>query len=183
MKKYNLAFIDVETTGFDPINQEILEIGCVLAKQVPANGRGATLEIVDEFDYKIKPENLAAADPEALRINGYNEMEWMFAPSLTQVMEQFADKTEGAMMVAHNLTFDWQFIEQAFKKTGIKNKMHYGKLDTISIAFAKLYHLEAIQRFNLASLAEYFGIQNAKAHTALADARTTFEVYKKLIEL
>ena len=183
MKKHNLAFIDLETTGFDPVENEIIEIAGLIAKQVPQTGRGAKLEVLGEFEYKIKPERLETADPEALRINGYNELEWMFAPNLAQVMKDVAGKTEAATFVAHNLTFDWRFLNEAFKKTGVKNKMHFAKIDTLSLAFGKLYHKPEVDKFSLKALTEYFGIKNNHAHTALADVRAMFEIYKKLLEI
>lgn len=182
MKKHNLAFIDLETTGLDPHVHEIIEIGGIVAKQVPKpNRRGATLEIVDEFEFKIKPERIELAEPEALRINGYNESEWLFAPDLAQVLKIISPKIADSVMIAQNITFDWSFLEQAFKKKGIKNPMHFIKLDLISISFAKLYENDAAQKFSLQAMAEYFGIKNEKAHTALADIRTAVEIYKKLL--
>ncbi len=183
MKKHNLAFIDVETTGFDPDRHEVIELGCVLAEQIPTAGRGPKLAVKHELEYKIKPQNIAAAEPKALIVNGYNEADWLFAAELEQVMTDFADKVKGATFVAHNLAFDQPFIDRAFKKAGVQNPMHFTKLDTISIAFARLYHQEQVQRFSLRSLAEFFGIENEKAHTALSDAKTTFLIYQKLLEI
>ena len=188
MKKHNLVFIDLETTGLDPGVHEIIEIGGMVARQVPRVSvsagvkRGAELEIIEEFEFKIKPEHLELAEPEALRINGYNDAEWLFAPDLKKVLETISSKIKDAVMVAQNVTFDWSFLNQAFKKTGIKNPMHYHKLDLISLAFAKLYDNERLQRFSLQALAEHFGIKNERAHTALADVRATVEIYKKLLD-
>ena len=181
MKKHNLAFIDIETTGLDPLKHEIIEFGCILAKQLPQVGRGPKLELIEEFEFKIKPEHLEMADPQALRINGYNEADWLFAGELKQVLKTVAEKTEGAIMVAQNVTFDWSFLDAGFKKTGIENKMHYPKLDLLSIAFARLYNDEKAQYFNLKSLTELCGLSNERAHTALADTRVTYEIYKKLL--
>ena len=61
--------------------------------------------------------------------------------------------------------------------------MHYHKLDTISIAWAKFHKDTDVIHFSLRELCERFGIKNEKAHTALSDARATFELYKKLMEL
>lgn len=183
MKKHNLAFIDLETTGLDPDRHEIIEIGGVIAKQIPQEGRGCQLEIIDEFEFKVKPENLEGADPQALRINGYNDADWVFAADLKQVMEAVSEKAASANLVAQNVTFDWSFLDKAFKKTGVQNKMHYHKIDVIALAYAKFYHDPTFQRFNLSSLAEHFDIKNDKAHTALADIKTTYEIYKRLLEI
>lgn len=182
MKKKDLAFIDLETTGLDAERHEIIEIGAIIARQIPKDGQGNELEIIEEFDLKIKPEHIETSDPEALNINGYNEMDWMFAISLESAMKLLAEKTEGAMLVAQNVSFDWLFLEKAFFKTGIQNKMDYHRIDILSMAYAKLYHDPRAQKFSLRSLCEYYEIKNERAHTALADIRAEYEVYKKLIQ-
>lgn len=178
-----MAFIDLETTGFDPEKHEIIEIGGIIAKPVPVPGRGPKLETVDEFEFKIKPEHLETADPEALRINSYNDTDWLFAPPLLEVMKLIQDKTADCIMVGQNVQFDWKFIEMAFKKCNLDNKMHYHKLDLIPMVFAKKYHDENLKNFNLSSLAEHFGVKINGAHSALADIKATFEIYKKVLEI
>lgn len=179
MKNKNLAFIDIETTGFDMERQEIIEIGCVIVKQE----HGTPTGIVEEFEIKIKPQRINEADPEALAINGYNEASWMFALDLPQAMELFASKVKDCIMVAHNVAFDYSFLAKAFAVTGVENTMFYAKLDTISFAYAKLKDDETVTRYSLGALCDRFGIENEKAHTALADARATYEVYEKLLSL
>ena len=181
MRKNNLAFIDVETTGFDPQKHEVIEIGCVVVKQL--NDIGTEFQVVKELELKIKPERLEDADPGALRVNGYNDADWLFAHTLQEAMTAFAEATKDAVFVAHNLAVDYSFIQEAFKKTGIENKMFFQKMDTISIAFAKLHKDPTVERFSLQKLTEYFGIVNQRAHTALADARATFEVYEKMMKM
>jgi DNA polymerase III epsilon subunit family exonuclease len=181
MKTHNLAFIDVETTGLDPDVHEIIDLGVVLARQVPQEGKGPALEVLDEFEYKIIPERIFNADPESLKINGYAPEKWAGAKPLKEVMEDFAKRTQGASFVAHNMAFDLEFIKRAFERAGVKNLMHYHKIDTISLAFAKLYHDPKVEKFSLRFLCEYYGIKNENAHTALSDARATFELYKKLV--
>jgi DNA polymerase-3 subunit epsilon len=179
MKNKNLAFIDIETTGFNPETQEIIEIGCIIVKQ----NNGVPAEIIHEFELKIKPEKLENADPEALAINGYNEAEWLFASTLEQAMVVFAEKTKDCIFVAHNAAFDWSFVSKAFSLTGVENKMFYAKIDTISFALAKLHRDPELTRYSLAALCERFGITNDRAHSALADTRAMVEIYRKLVEL
>jgi len=181
MRKNNLAFIDVETTGFDAQKHEIVELGCVIVKQL--DDKGSSFEVIKELEIKIKPERLEDADPGALRVNGYNDADWLFAHTLQEAMTRFAEVTKDTVFVAHNIAFDYSFIQEAFKKTGIENKMFFQKLDTISIAYAKLHTDTSVERFSLQKLTEHFGIINKRAHTALADARATFEIYEKLMKL
>lgn len=183
MKNNNLLFLDLETTGLDPDRHEIVEIGAILARQTARPGKTASVEIIEEIEIKVKPEHIETAEPEALNVNGYNEAEWVFATDLKQALESLTKKADKAVVVAQNTPFDVSFLEHAFRKTDLKYPFGHHSLDTVSLAYAKLSGEEGINKFTLWSLCEYFGIKNEKAHTAMADVRATFEVYKKLIEL
>jgi len=175
MKKHNFTFLDIETTGLNVIEHEIIEIGCVVTTP--------KLKVIEEFEIKIKPEHIENADPVALKVNHYDPTNWKDAKSLKDAMKTISQKTKDCIMVGQNVAFDSGFLENAFLKTGIKNSMHYHKLDTISIAWAKLHRNRKITNFSLRELCLYFGIKNEKAHTGLSDARATFKLYKKLMEL
>jgi len=175
MRKHNFAFIDIETTGLNLTKHEIIEIGCVLA--TPA------LEVIEEFELKIKPEHIEDADRVALKVNHYDPFNWENAQSLKDGMKILSKKTKDCIMVGQNVAFDSGFLEYAFIKTEMVNSMHYHKLDTISIAWAKLHGESDVNHFSLRELCLRFGIKNENAHTALSDARATFELYKKLMEL
>lgn len=175
MRKHNFAFIDIEATGLNLREHEVIEIGGVITDP--------ELNIIDEFEIKIKPENLENADPVSLKVSQYNEKGWESAISLEEAMKLFVGKVRDCIMVGHNVAFDAGFIEHAFNKTGIQNPMHYHKLDTVSIAWAKMHNDPELERFSLHELCLKFDIKNKKAHTALSDARATYELYKKLMSL
>ena len=175
MRKHNFAFIDIETTGLNLISQEIIEIGCVLATE--------SLEVIEEFELKIKPEHIENADSVALRVNHYDPSDWKDAQSLKAVMKIFSEKVKDCIMVGHNVAFDAGFLEYAFNKTNIQNTMHYHKFDTVSIAWAKMHKDPKLEHFSLRELCVRFGIKNERAHSALPDARATYELYKKLMSL
>lgn len=175
MRKHNLAFIDIETTGLNLIKHEIIEIGCVLTTP--------TLQVIEEFELKIKPEHIENADPVSLKVNHYNAKDWKSAQSLKKAMQILSLKIQDCIMVGQNVAFDSGFLEYAFAKTGIINSLHYHKLDTIAIAWAKFHKDKDFEHFSLRELCLRFGIKNERSHTALSDARATFELYKKLMEL
>ncbi len=175
MRKHNFAFIDIETTGLSLIKHEIIEIGCVLTTP--------TLQVIEEFELKIKPEHIENADPVSLKVNHYNSMSWRDALNLKDGMKILSLKVKDSIMVGQNVTFDSGFLEYAFAKTGITNSMHYHKLDTISIAWAKFHKDKDFEHFSLRELCKHFDIKNERSHTALSDARATYELYKKLMEL
>ncbi len=173
-----LAFVDIETTGLDRDKGEIIELGVVIAKM-----KDGALVVTDQLDLKIQPTHIETADPQALRINGYNEADWLFAVSLEEAMKAFVEKTKGAIFLAHNITFDYPFIETALARTGVSHDLHFHKIDTLSLAFGILHTSGDLGKLSLRMLCEQFGIENKKAHSAFADAYATYEVFKKLLKL
>lgn len=175
MKKHNLAFIDIEATGLNLLRHEIIEIGCIITTP--------DFKIIEEFELKIKPEKLEDADPVSLKISQYDSIRWQDAKSLKYAIKVFSEKVKDCIMVGHNVAFDAGFLEKAFAETNLTNSMHYHKLDTISIAWAKLHREPDLEHFSLRELCLRYGIENERAHTALSDARATFLLYKKLMSL
>jgi DNA polymerase-3 subunit epsilon len=164
-------------TGLNFEAHEITEIGLVLAKHVISEKTGKSdIENIGEFEWKVKPEHIETADPVALKINKYSEDAWKDAFSLTQALTEFTERTEGAILVGHNVAFDYAFLEQGFRTKQIENKMHYHKLDTISLAYAVLYTNNELQKFSLRELCTFYGIENINARS-----RATFELYRKLL--
>ena len=174
-----LVFLDVETTGFDPVKHEIVELGAIVAEP---QGSYGNLKTLHEIEMKVKPERIEDADPGALRVNGYDEAQWMFAHSLSEAMQELSAKAKDASVVAHNVAFDWAFIGRAYNVTGVENTMHYHKFDTLSIAFALLRQDPELKNLSLKGLCEYYGIVNEKAHTALADTRATMKVFAEMMK-
>ncbi|HPS21554.1 MAG TPA: 3'-5' exonuclease [Candidatus Paceibacterota bacterium] len=175
MKKHNLAFIDIETTGLNVIEHEIVEIGCIITDH--------KLKTIEEFEFKIKPRHIENANKTALKINKYNEKDWEFGYEIEEAMKIFSEKVKDCIMIGQNVSFDFEFIDYNLNKYGIENTLHYHKLDTISIAWAKLHRDPSLKHFSLREMCKRFDIKNEQPHSGLSDARATFELYKKLMEM
>ncbi|HET8574597.1 MAG TPA: 3'-5' exonuclease, partial [Candidatus Paceibacterota bacterium] len=177
------AFLDLEMTGLNVEKHEILEIGLVLARHLPdKDGNfGNDMEILAEREWKVKPEHIETADPAALAVNQYQEKNWAEAIDLKQALSELSELTHEAILVGHNVAFDFLFLEKGFLTTDVPNTMHYHKMDTLSLAYAVLYRNPDLLKFSLRELCLHFGIHNIHAHTALSDAKATFELYKKLL--
>ena len=173
MRKHNLAFIDIETTGLSVVEHEILEIGCVITNSL--------LGIEEEFEIKIKPKKIENANRISLKVNHYNEKDWEKAYELKDALKILSKKIKDCIMVGQNVAFDSSFLEYNFEKNKIKNSLHYHRLDTISIAWAKFHNDKNFEHFSLREMCKYFHIINEHPHSALSDARATYELYKKLI--
>lgn len=171
----DLVFFDTELTGLDT-KHEIIEIGFIKAK-------AKTFEVIAEKQIRIKPERLSEANPESLKIAGYSQREWEGAVSLTEALTDFLTYTDGAMLVGHNLPIDWLFLKKSMDECGLAPNFYYKGLDTFSLAWQKLYGTGVCKRYSLSELAPHFGVSMGKHHRALDDARTTYEVFKKLAAL
>ena len=109
-----LAFTDLETSGDVFGEHEIIEIGLVMVNK-------KSIQILDTLNVKVKPEHIANAIPAAIERNGYMEENWKDAISLKEAMEMYAEKSEEAIFIAYNATFDWGFMNEAFRKSCIKD--------------------------------------------------------------
>ncbi len=185
MKNLKLAFVDLETTGLDPINHEIIEIGIVIAEQTKGTDGKQTLNLLSEHNIQLKPMHIENADPKGLEVNKFYKRDWSAAVEQKAGLEQAVKILDGSVFIAQNVGGDWAFLLKAGADYGVKfeGAVHYHKLDLASMAFGKLYHDPKLFKFSLRELTEYFGVTNQDAHTALADARATYEVCKKLLAL
>lgn len=177
MKHTKFVALDIETTGLDPAVHEVIEVGCVLFS---FDAKKKIFKIEDSFDIKIKPEHIERANPISLKVNGYKEGLWTEAVTTKNGLKKISQKIKGRVMVGHNAGFDYSFLNHAFKTHGVTNTLHYHVLDTLSMAYVTLHDNVDATRLSLQYLCDFYGIENKKAHTALADAQATYELFVKL---
>ena len=169
-----LAFIDVETTGLDPTRHEIVEIGVVRV-------RGDTLAEIDRTDVRIRPQHLDRADPSALALNGYSEGAWENATDLAEALDFVAPLLGGAIMAGHNVSFDRGFLDASWSRTGVRPpEMDHHVVDTATLAWP-LLACGLIPSVSLKDLCPALGMDRGDAHRALADARCSLQVARRLL--
>lgn len=169
-----IAITDVETTGLSSKTHEIIEIGMVLVDQ-------NTLEIIDTFEIKIKPQYPERGSWKAFQVNGYKPEEWLGAVTIEEAIRQYGEKVKGAMFCAHNVTFDWSFIGEAFEKAGIECSLDYHRLDLLTLAWSKLGS-KGLERLRLKSVCEFLEIDpEPEPHRALNGAMAAYQVYRALM--
>ncbi|MEX2008151.1 MAG: 3'-5' exonuclease [Candidatus Spechtbacterales bacterium] len=172
-----MAFTDLETTGLNPFHNEIIEFGLVLVDQT-------TLEVMEEWETKVQPRYPERANAMVRGINGFNEEEWRDAPSLEQVLPEYAQRVQGALLTAWNIRFEAKFLEAAFHqcRIDIYQIMAYHGMDVIPLAMERLRGT-GIKKFSLSTVADALGLEGEPTvHRAINGARLAFEVYKKLRE-
>ncbi len=151
-----LAAVDVETTGFGR-RDRVVEIAIVALDR-------ETWETVDEYDTLVNPER----DVGPTGVHGITAGMVELAPVFADVLPAVARRLRGAVLIAHNLPFDTRMIRYEFERQGVPIEFGQGWC-TLSATRAKLN--EACQEA---------GIHLTRAHRALADARCTAELAKRL---
>jgi len=172
-----IALTDLETSGDIPFLHEILEIGLIVFDT-------DTFEIVDTYTEKVKPLHIETAVPEAISYNGWSKEKWTDAKDLKEVMRIYGEKTKNTVFCAYNVSFDWSFIVEAFRKVNIPNPMstqeNHDRLDLLSIAWLK--GLKNTSSFSLKNACMHFGVDpEPDPHTALAGTETAYRLFRKLI--
>jgi DNA polymerase-3 subunit alpha (Gram-positive type) len=171
----DLVFFDTELTGLE-MHHEIIEIGFIKV-------RAKTFEVIIEKQIKIKPVHLETANRDSLEIAGYKEADWADAVDIKTALQEFLSYTENAMLVGHNLPMDWLFLKKSLAECQLPSNFYYKGLDTFSLAWQKLRETGMFHRYSLKELSAHFNVSQGNAHRALDDARTTYEIFKKLVVL
>ncbi len=147
--------VDVETTGGSGGFHRVTEIGAVKIQ----NGR-----IIDEFQSLIHPGRSIPSFISSL--TGITNEMVAQAPSFADIADKFHAFLEGCLFVAHNVKFDYGFIQREFARVGIEFVVPH--LCTCS-GMRRIY--PGLPSYGLKNLAAHFQISLDQHHRALADAR------------
>ena len=177
MRQRPMLFLDLETTGLNPGVQEISEIGALLVSQ-------SDWQVIKTYQAKVLPTHIETATPEALKIGHYDAESWAKeGRPLKEALEELSEIGRGAILAGFNVTFDWAFLQAGFNLVGLPDPFYYHRYDVMSAAFSMLYDRQAFSKFSLNECCRFFGVVNRNAHTALADAQATYEVFMGLRNL
>ena len=158
---------DLETTGFSPETNRIIEIGAVKVQ----NGK-----IVDKFSTFVNPQVPIPFRIEQL--TSINDSMVIDAPVIVDILPEFMKFCEGCVMVAHNADFDMSFIKKNCQRLDIPCKPTI--VDTVALARVLLPNLN---RFKLDTVAKALGVSLENHHRAVDDAGCTAEIFVKFIEM
>jgi DNA polymerase III subunit epsilon len=165
----DFVIVDLETTGWQPGEARITEIGAV---------RFAGGQVTAEFSTLINPGQPIPSDIAAL--TGISDAMVAGAPAIQAVLPSFlAFAGSSSVLTAHNAPFDLGFLIAACGDCGLRWP-GFPILDTVTLARQVLGEAE-VPDCKLSTLASYFGSPTAPCHRALADARATAAVLHGLI--
>lgn len=163
MIKTYVAF-DLETTGLDLENDEIIEIGALKV----IDGK-----VADRFMEFVKP--IQPISQKITEITGISNDMVAKARNTEAIIREFVQFCEDYILIGHNIMFDYKFSKKyarqyglAFEKKGI---------DTLKIA-CKIH--KEFESKSLGALCEHYHVVNQSAHRAYHDALATAKVYQSM---
>lgn len=159
--------LDTETTGFDAQNGDrIIEVGIV--ELINRRFTGEKLHVY------LNPHKMM--DDEVIKVHGIHNAFLDGMPNFEQVGRALYDFLQGAELIAHNASFDMNFLQAEFERMGLSD---FSQQVTVTDSLAIAKQMYAGQRNTLDALVKRLNVgkQDRTFHGALLDAEILAEVY------
>lgn len=158
---------DLETTGFLPGVDRIVELGAVRM----VNG-----EVDAVFSTLVDPQIPIPAAASA--VNMITDEMVAGKPKIEELLQPLREFCGDDVMVAHNAAFDFQFLVSDFKKHEMKTP---SGLVLCSYLMAKKVY-PGLANYKLGTLVQHLSIDASEFHRAEADATYCGKLFLKMIE-
>ncbi len=160
------AIIDVETTGGRPPIDRVTEIAIVIH-----DGEN----VIDTYSSLVNPER--SIPYQIQNLTGITDAMVAVAPKFYEVAKKIIELTEGCVFVAHNVAFDYKFVQSEFKMLGYAFQRK--RLCTVRLGRQLL---PGHRSYALGNITRALGIPLTGAHRALNDAMATAHLFDRLLE-
>jgi DNA polymerase-3 subunit epsilon len=158
--------VDIETTGFDPCFDEIIEVSAI---KIRNNEKHST------FQSLIHPE--CKVSKFIVQLTGITNEMLETAPTIESILPNFCNFIGNDIVVGHNVNFDVNFVYDYHLQ--ISNQPFSNDfVDTLRLA-RKLF--PDAPNHKLATLAKHFKLSSVPSHRSMPDCESTLELYR-LIE-
>ncbi len=165
MTKKKYAIIDIETTGGRAGRDKITEIAIVIH-----DGE----KVVDSFESLVNPE---CKIPYGItELTGISQSMVANAPKFYEIAKKVVEITTGTVFVAHNVRFDYGFVQEEFRRLGYA----YTRSQLCTVRLSRKA-FPGLSSYSLGNLIQYFGIQVKDRHRAMADVLATVELFERIM--
>lgn len=165
--KDTFVVFDLETTGFSPRRNAIIEIGAVKIEQG---------EITDRYSTFVDPG--VSIPPRITELTGITDDMVRGQRDISDVLPEFLEFCRGSVLVAHNASFDYGFICCKGEEQGLDTE--FTVVDTVGVARVLFPRMA---KYTLDSVAKALKISLVNHHRAVEDAEATAEIFEKMILL
>ena len=163
----DFVVFDIETTGFSPEKNKIIEIGAVRVE----GGK-----IKNTFSVFVNPHEPIPS--RIITLTGITDDDVKDAGDIEDILPAFLEFSKGAALIAHNARFDMSFMRYNAKKQGLRLNETYG--DTMLIS-RFLFPKQA--KHTLDACCKTLNVSLENHHRAVDDATATAHIFVKFIEL
>jgi len=178
LKETPLLALDLETTGLDPLNDEIISLGCVPMDHKIIRCQGAGY-------WMAKPERTLNA--ESVTIHEITHTELAEAPPLHRILNEILNVLSGKVVVVHCVSIEREFLrEAALNVYGFP--LYFPVLDTMQIEHLAQNKAPWWKRIiarqpslRLDACRQRYHLPRYKAHHALTDALSSAELLQAQI--
>lgn len=153
--------VDLETTGGMLPYHRITEIGAVKI-------RGG--EVIDRFETLVNPQKRISL--EIQKLTGISNEMVSTAPVFRDVAERFQEFSKDAIFVAHNVNFDYGFLQAEYER--LEERFVRPHLCT-KVLMRKYF--PGLESYSLANLTAHFGVSLVNHHRAMCDAEATASLF------
>lgn len=162
--KQPLVFLDTETTGMDPRQDRIIEVGALRVE----NG-----EITQSIDTLLKP-NLSI--PFFItKITGIRDEDVYDSPEFAEIQSKLDAILDGATMIAHNAKFDFSFLKYEYARLG--KDFEQDHVCSVKLSRRLFPHF---RKHSLDALIDRYNIQCKSRHRAYGDAEAVWKFFKRV---
>lgn len=172
-----ITAIDTETTGLDLKRHQIIQLGVARYDLKDCDDP----KLLEKYEYNIKPSNIKAASPEALKINGYTEEAWADSIPFIECFPLLDDVfNRSDALIGQNLIFDLRFIAKEYWRYGLKMPKVPKYIDTKYMG-QQLVNEGKLKSCSMDNMCKHYSIKyDGRAHTALTDCMRTVTVWERL---
>lgn len=156
--------LDLETTGLNPKQDRIIEIGAVRVEHGRETGRFHTL---------LDPHR--TLEERITKLTGITEDMLKDAPDLVDILEEFLDFCGELPLLGHRIIFDYSFVKRAAVNQGLKFEKN--GIDTLTLC---RHFMPEEESKRLGDACAFYGLVQESAHRALGDALDAHRLYLKL---
>ena len=155
-------FFDLETTGGNPSNSEVIEIAAIKEKDGKEIGR---------FQSLINPRRHI---PRPVReITGIDQSMVRNAPLIEDVIDEFLEFIGDGVLVSHGVLNDFSFVAHYARTLRGKELSNFYVCTHLIVS----NFLPNVPVKSLSGVANYFGLSTGNAHRAMAYAEMTRSVF------
>ncbi|MFP3159764.1 MAG: 3'-5' exonuclease [Hydrogenobaculum sp.] len=160
--------LDIETTGLNPDEHEIIEIFAFLVEKE---------RITKQFHRLINPGFFIPR--RITEITGITNAMLVGQPKVEEVIYDFDNFVKDYIIVGHNVKFDLSFLNKAYS-IYLHKKLQPPNICTLELSKKLIPNLKS---YKLSAVADYFNIKYERLHRAKDDALLTYNIFNKLMDI